>query len=628
MRRRDFLLMLGLEILVGLLATSARAAEQEPAARKKTLFCWSASAKVLDKQTREVGFRGELVLRNGAHVQLVGGEGTCFLEPGAMVSSVGGTWAFVVKKGGDIDRQTGGDIHIYAEMGAALPRRSNGSTRTEIFEEIALAPLRPYTLKGTVRNAKGETRSGIKVLAYALNGKVLAQTATDAKGDFAFQLASQVRSLAAYPGQVWHKYPSFYQEFAVEEMEQLRTLHGWETAFQDGFWSQDASVTLAPPSQDRIALSVPLRLMDHELPVREMAFAADSATLVTVSLAAKPISWNVKTGERLHKIIPPRRTPWNFQLAMHDHGPQWALAVDPAGKFMAFAAPEIDWGLWDLRSGERLRRLDEEGTGVHCAAFSADGRTLVIGGNDGINRLGETTGGQGRSLVSPQRIYESSFAFSPDDKLLLSSGNALADNGRAFLENTHRVRIWDVATGRLARTLEDGVSSVRFSTDGKRFVGYGFHQVTERSPTTYRSYPEYHVLVWDRESGRRLMRVLEKAETAAFTRDGFLLLTAAGNSLHLWEVDSGQEVLTCLLPQKGVCKVLLSAEGRKLAVGKQDGAIYLWDIPAHRLLVPNRKCPAKRKRPNYGPISLRARRRPLTTPWRYCFVIRRRPQRF
>ena len=44
-------------------------------------------------------------------------------------------------------------------------------------------------------------------------------------------------------------------------------------------------------------------------------------------------------------------------------------------------------GLWDLTTGERIADLPGIGVTVYCTSFSADGRTLAAGADDGNSPL-------------------------------------------------------------------------------------------------------------------------------------------------------------------------------------------------------------------------------------------------
>jgi hypothetical protein len=268
------------------------------------------------------------------------------------------------------------------------------------------------------------------------------------------------------------------------------------------------------------------------------------------------------------------------------------VALDPSGKTLAFASAEIDFGLWETASGEQLRELighkGRVGRGsVSCAVFSPDGHILASGGVDGTIRLWEASTGKTRRVLTAHKDGVTGLAFSPDGRAIVSTGIVVGGNVNFAYEGSDTVHVWDASTGCSVRTFSGESSALVFSADGKRLAGIGAATKAEKLPNGgVRIGPEYHLHVWDFASGRRQMKILGKADAAAFTPDGLLLLMATGESLRVWEVDTGQEILTCPLPQKDVSKVAFSPDGATLAVGQQDGTVYLWAVSPHQLYVP------------------------------------------
>jgi WD40 repeat protein len=117
----------------------------------------------------------------------------------------------------------------------------------------------------------------------------------------------------------------------------------------------------------------------------------------------------------------------------------------------------------DATTGRLIVALRGHTGRVVSAGFSADGRRVLTGSSDGTARVWDTKSGTtlvrlGKPAGSTQGLK--SAVFSPDGTLVATAGP----------ENT--ARIWSWATGRLVKQfrLADQVSSVAFSSDGRRVV--------------------------------------------------------------------------------------------------------------------------------------------------------------
>jgi WD40 repeat protein len=145
------------------------------------------------------------------------------------------------------------------------------------------------------------------------------------------------------------------------------------------------------------------------------------------------------------------------------------LAFAPDGKTLTFRAD--DWQVWDLDSGEELRRV----TGyVGAPVLSPDGKLLA--GRVGDTRIALRDTATGQDL------------FPAEDLAGAVAGVAFAPNGKSFataiLDGT--VRLWDAGTGReLRRFRPDNLwpRCVAFSPDGKMLAAGGQNVAVWRTDT-------------------------------------------------------------------------------------------------------------------------------------------------
>jgi WD40 repeat protein len=134
-----------------------------------------------------------------------------------------------------------------------------------------------------------------------------------------------------------------------------------------------------------------------------------------------------------------------------------------------------DADLYDTTMGKERLVLEDHRGGVHCLAFSADGKTLAVAStrSDYRKYFGEVKlwdPATGRELVVfKDRInYVRALALSPNGKLL-------AVAGARELFGANEVKLIDVPTGRefavVATPKTDWVWSLRFSPDGRLLAG-------------------------------------------------------------------------------------------------------------------------------------------------------------
>ena len=117
--------------------------------------------------------------------------------------------------------------------------------------------------------------------------------------------------------------------------------------------------------------------------------------------------------------------------------------------------------LWDLQTGQRLRRFAGHTGEVRGVGCSGDGQLILSGGSDNTVRLWDVATGRELKQLSSDDRQVKCVAFSPDSRRALSAG----------LDGP--VRLWDLASGKEICRLEGhtmGVNSVAFSPDGRRAV--------------------------------------------------------------------------------------------------------------------------------------------------------------
>ena len=179
-----------------------------------------------------------------------------------------------------------------------------------------------------------------------------------------------------------------------------------------------------------------------------------------------------------------------------DSGRVLSLAFSPDGTLLASGSRDNTVGLWDARTGHLVRTLKGHSNDVNSVAFSPDSTLLASGSDDRTVRLWDARTGRMLRKWNSDSGRVLSLAFSPDGTLLANAyqyslylrrvrtGRLRGMRGHtkdltlldfspdsellAGGSGDRTVKLWDVRTGHLARTLEGHtgtVTSVAFSPD-------------------------------------------------------------------------------------------------------------------------------------------------------------------
>ena len=292
-----------------------------------------------------------------------------------------------------------------------------------------------------------------------------------------------------------------------------------------------------------------------------LAFSQDGKTL-----AGNGQLWDMKTGHPHHSFMSPNIGSY---YRVFD-------TLSPDGKMLASASAE-DIFLSYTETGALLTILKGHLNKVRCITFSPDGKTLASGGSErssGGNkrpttiRLWNVLTGELKNTFTGHTDGVHCIAFSPDGKTLASGGG----------DST--IRFWDPHTGQQRTTLighEGPVVRIAFSPDGKTLA-------STTGNITYRRVknPDYAIWLWDINTGKHKNTYLghtEEVISIAFSPDGKTLASASKDTtIRLWDIQTGKLMTTFTGDGKEVSSVAFSPDGKMLASSHQIGTILLWDI--------------------------------------------------
>jgi RNA polymerase sigma factor (sigma-70 family) len=306
-------------------------------------------------------------------------------------------------------------------------------------------------------------------------------------------------------------------------------------------------------------------LRDYVLSVR---FSRDGKALLASCFGGRTGSWDPLTGKPL---TPGRDPPKGF-----GGRPDMLLgtALTAGGTKAALVDAEEALHVWEPENGKVCCRIADPPVGRDQADFSPDGRSLVVKHKDEVIRVWDAQTGKLRCSL-PQRgsgRFPHPHTFSPDGRVLATAPG---------FQDGNVIRLWDAQTGkergRLAWEDNSTPTCLLFSPDGKNLAAAhgGRHEKIEGVvlPNSVR--------LWDLAGGRELLRCPASAgdvRALAFSPDGKTLAAATYDTVVLWEVVSGQERGRFTGHRGWVWSLAFSPDGRMLASGSLDYTALVWDV--------------------------------------------------
>lgn len=203
--------------------------------------------------------------------------------------------------------------------------------------------------------------------------------------------------------------------------------------------------------------------------------------------------------------------------------PEWVsvAAISPDGSKIASGGghDEKTIKLWEASTGRLLRTITM--ATVYSLAFSPDGAKLLAGSFNKVAELWDVATGQRiRAFAHSAPVW--ALAFSPGGSRILT-GDAAERQSKVFL--------WDVASGKLLRTLTGHTDSifggVAFSPDGKFALSASYDKTLK---------------YWNLETGQLVRSIESNGGSPGFSPDGRRALH--GNAI--WDLASGERLVTII----------------------------------------------------------------------------------
>ncbi len=272
------------------------------------------------------------------------------------------------------------------------------------------------------------------------------------------------------------KLPTDYSsspEGAISEVQRFVTA-------PDGFWVND--LAFSPTGTEILCARQYNRLEVYSLQTGQCAVVEGAGTCLAVS----PHGDLVATGHfddgrvflydlaRLRKIR---------EFRGHSPSPTTAVGLAPNGRYIVSVGRDRTGRLWDVKTGQEVRRFDCDPEGS-VATFCPDGRAVLAGC---VNlRLFDVESGKETWRITPG--YTHSAAFSPCGRWLVTDGSR------------HTLSLWDARKGEMTRQFVGHTGIVR----SVQFLPDGHHIISGSQDRTMR--------LWNLETGREIARVAAKRQ--------------------------------------------------------------------------------------------------------------------
>ena len=293
--------------------------------------------------------------------------------------------------------------------------------------------------------------------------------------------------------------------------------------------------------------------------VADVAFSPDGRTLSGAMGNDTVGLWDAQTGT-LHRMLKVHPQTHDIESVM----------FSPDGKVLAGGGSGSVVHLWNAETGEHQRPLGGQYVeSIESVAFSVDGTALASANRYKTVQLWDAQTGELRNTLIGHTDWVNSVAFSPDGTTLASASNDMT------------IRLWDAQTGELRRTFtghKDAINSVAFSPDGKVLAsGSGYIYASEASGSQDKT-----IRLWDVETGtirRTLPAQKHKVLCVAFSPDGKVLAASHDDTIiHLWDMQTYTVRRTLKGHTDDVRSVAFSPDGKTLVSGSQDGTLLLWEL--------------------------------------------------
>ena len=357
---------------------------------------------------------------------------------------------------------------------------------------------------------------------------------------------------------------------------------------------------------------LPTCITGHMKQVKSVVFSHDGSTLTSAAFNGIITFWNLKTSEKSTSQVPADRD-WFTTLTFSPDGTKLAN-IGAEGNVILGSA-----GSW---RSDPLIRLTEVSTGHEIATitdslnptnltFSLDGKTVAFGSLGKIRLWNtETDISLDISLLDQNDVQKAPHHVHRKGNLALPPGMrphemptigalVFSPDGSRLVSATMEgmIQMWDPETGiELTSLIEQDPEGVKYEVkDGGMMVETSYKDpilVLAFSPNGKLLAAGSHqrIRLWNMETGNwgkgitaidgytDGREVFHGSEGLVFSPDNKTLINGDGNGrLQLWDITTGNELITLNGHTAQVDTLRFSPDGKTLVSAGQDGTVLLWD---------------------------------------------------
>jgi WD40 repeat protein len=291
--------------------------------------------------------------------------------------------------------------------------------------------------------------------------------------------------------------------------------------------------------------------------IYRIALSPDGLTLACTSECGAILLWDVITGQLLRKLL-------GHSAAVMD------VAFHPQGNMLASGSYDSTLKLWDLTTNECINTLTGHSQIIFSVAFNASGTQVVSSSFDTTIKIWDLHTGLCLQTMQDHSRIVADVLFSPDDQMLISASQDLT------------VRIWQCLQGnewkctKVLQGHQNNLWSIALDSTGENVISGDLSGVLK---------------FWDVESGQ-CVRTLSSSSGAfralAFHPESNVMASSSEDrKIRIWDLDIDQCSDTVLAHQMAVWQIAFSPLGDLLASCSMDGMVKLWDVAENTSLTGN-----------------------------------------